>query len=71
MARRNSRGDSVASKMQSAVENWSTALRVLSTKGVRCRFRTSFSIQYLRVLSAVLARWKIKAVSATETGSYI
>ena len=46
----------------SAVENWSTALRGPSPVRARWLIMPTFfffSIQYLRLLSAVLARWKI------------
>ena len=44
----------------SAVENWSTALRGPSTARARCFLPlfASFPIQYLGLLSAVLAWWK-------------
>ena len=34
-----------------------------------CSLFSSFSIQFLSLLSAVLERWKISALRATETGS--
>ena len=36
-----------------------------------CSNFSSFSVQYSLLLSAVLARWKIKALRATEAGSLV
>ena len=58
----------------SVVENWSTAPRGPARRergGCFCTNFSSFSIQYLRVLSAVLARWKIWALRATDPGSFV
>ena len=56
VARQNSRGDSAERKnafRASALENWSNALE---RGGYFSHFFSSFSIQYLRLLSAVLER---------------
>ena len=57
-----------------ALENWTTAPRVSSVVGARWLFLLTllfffYTILTVRLLSALLARWKILALRAAETGS--